>query len=392
MQVKLVVVEGQARQREVVLELPAIIGRSRGAAVAIGDAKVSRHHCELFESAGLVMVRDNNSLNGTLVDGQQVKESVVRPGARLTVGPLTFVVLYEPSEEATHEVPLAAAPATAGVPGAEEPDFAAWAAGDEEDAKDPTAPAMPDLLPPSASTPAMKPFVPNDVAETLDASTMATTPSSEPSPPAGARENRVAGKKTKPAKKPAKGTEQRSEQPEASETDAPVLPAAPTPAPADAAPPEVDFGWLAGEGPTDLSTDQANPSDETVFDESAAADQREQAEALEDEPTPSSPDKSEKKKPEKKRSWWPFGKKKAAKAKSQGANEEEPSESAATPPSDAEPTPMEPAADIVSQDATPPPSEEEPASSEPPPEDAPDSPAAENEDGFDDFLKGLGKK
>src|SRR5262245_48760792 len=132
MQVKLIVVEGQARKREVVLELPAIIGRSRGAAVTIGDSKVSRHHCELFESAGLVMVRDNNSLNGTFVDGKPVKEGVIRPGARLTVGPLTFVVLYEPSEEATREMPLGAAPGVAG-----EPDFAAWmGGGDDEPAAD----------------------------------------------------------------------------------------------------------------------------------------------------------------------------------------------------------------------------------------------------------------
>jgi hypothetical protein len=385
MQVTLIVVEGQARKREVVLELPAIIGRSRAAAVTIGDAKVSRHHCELFEAGGLVMVRDNNSLNGTFVDGQQVKECVIRPGARLTVGPLTFVVLYEPSEEATHELPPAAAP-VAGLPGAEEPDFAAWAAGDDGP-QDRFEPASPDFLPPAADAPPGP--TRGDVPESADDSTMAATPPTQgPSPQAKAQEERAAAKKSKSAKKP-KSTEP-SEPPAESQTTAPLLPTAASPAPsAPSAPGEVDFGWLAGEDSADSGTVHTDASDETVFDESVPAVKDKPSEVSEDEPTPSPPAKPDKKqpskkKPGKKRSWWPFGKKKKdAEAKAADADEEGASESPTTPPEDAEP---EAAGETSTDDA----SSDDPPAQAPSPEDA-EVPKADDEGGLDDFLKGIGR-
>jgi len=130
MQVKLIVVEGQARQRETVLELPAVIGRSRGADVTIGDPQVSREHCHLFVSDGVLVIRDNDSLNGTIVDGQRIAEAVVKPGARITVGPLTFVAIYEPTGDVDTAAAAKGGPAG---PAAAEGDFAAWAAGAEED-------------------------------------------------------------------------------------------------------------------------------------------------------------------------------------------------------------------------------------------------------------------
>ncbi len=93
--VKLIVVGGQASRRGVKLTLPAFIGRSREADLTIGHAKVSRKHCELYEYETALAVRDNKSLNGTLVNDQKITEAVVKPGDLLTVGPLTFEVQYE---------------------------------------------------------------------------------------------------------------------------------------------------------------------------------------------------------------------------------------------------------------------------------------------------------
>src|SRR5437764_598709 len=131
MQIKLIVVNGQARQREMVIELPAVIGRSRAAAVTIGDPLVSRQHCFLEEHGGMVLLRDNGSLNGTILDGQRVQaEAIIRPGAKLTVGPLTFVVIYEPAGEGvqvdTGQMPRA---------GSGAPDFEALLAGAGDDAE-----------------------------------------------------------------------------------------------------------------------------------------------------------------------------------------------------------------------------------------------------------------
>ncbi len=95
MDARLVVVEGKASRRVVQLKLPTIIGRSREADVKVGHASVSRIHCEIYELDGALVVRDAGSLNGTFIDSVRITESVLKPGDRLTVGPLTFVAEYE---------------------------------------------------------------------------------------------------------------------------------------------------------------------------------------------------------------------------------------------------------------------------------------------------------
>lgn len=61
----------------------------------VGHAAVSRIHCEIYELDGALVVRDAGSLNGTFIDNVRITESVLKPGDRLTVGPLTFVAEYE---------------------------------------------------------------------------------------------------------------------------------------------------------------------------------------------------------------------------------------------------------------------------------------------------------
>jgi predicted component of type VI protein secretion system len=95
MDARLVVVEGKASRNVVQLKLPTIIGRSREADVKVGHSSVSRIHCEIYELDGALVVRDAGSLNGTFIDGMRVTEAVLKPGDRLTVGPLTFVAEYE---------------------------------------------------------------------------------------------------------------------------------------------------------------------------------------------------------------------------------------------------------------------------------------------------------
>lgn len=100
MEVKLIVVDGKSNRRQVKLKLPADIGRSRQAKLTIGHARVSRQHCQLVERNGFVVVKDLGSLNGTFVDGDRVTEAVIKPGERLTIGPLTFQVDYQAPEAA----------------------------------------------------------------------------------------------------------------------------------------------------------------------------------------------------------------------------------------------------------------------------------------------------
>ena len=125
MEAKLVVVGGKANRSEVKLKLPAMLGRGRDVDVTVAHATVSRHHCLIYELDGALVVRDNGSLNGTLVDGKRIKEALLRPGQSLTIGPLTFRAEYEHSggfPELGAPAPVAAANEEAsGLPAVDKP-------------------------------------------------------------------------------------------------------------------------------------------------------------------------------------------------------------------------------------------------------------------------------
>ena len=100
MHAKLVVIGGDAGALQYELQLPAIIGRSRKTDVTLEHPLVSRHHCEVFESAGQLMLRDLGSLNGTFLGQTRLAESPlpVQPGDQFTIGPVTFRAEYPPHE------------------------------------------------------------------------------------------------------------------------------------------------------------------------------------------------------------------------------------------------------------------------------------------------------
>jgi pSer/pThr/pTyr-binding forkhead associated (FHA) protein len=93
---KLIVVDGDAKSRQYDLQLPTVIGRSRSTDLTLGHPLVSRQHCEVFESNGMLMVRDLGSLNGTFIGETRIAEQAmpVKPGDLLTVGPVTFQAVY----------------------------------------------------------------------------------------------------------------------------------------------------------------------------------------------------------------------------------------------------------------------------------------------------------
>ena len=94
MQVKLTVVGGKASKRTVSIRLPVSIGRSREAGLTIAHPQVSRRHCELIESDGLVLIRDVGSLNGTYIESHRIKEAPLLPDTTFSIGPLTFRIRY----------------------------------------------------------------------------------------------------------------------------------------------------------------------------------------------------------------------------------------------------------------------------------------------------------
>lgn len=109
MDVKLVVVGGDAKATEVKLKLPAVIGRGREATLTLPHPLVSRKHCEIFESDGYLVVRDMGSLNGTFINNERITEAVLPPGELLTLGTVTFRAAYQPSAAGPPDSAAAAA-------------------------------------------------------------------------------------------------------------------------------------------------------------------------------------------------------------------------------------------------------------------------------------------
>jgi pSer/pThr/pTyr-binding forkhead associated (FHA) protein len=83
----------------------ATLGRARGCNIRIPSSEVSRQHCRLRIESGVVTVEDLESANGTFLNGTRVRRvETVQPGDRLTLGPVTLVIEYEPSTDSLEAV------------------------------------------------------------------------------------------------------------------------------------------------------------------------------------------------------------------------------------------------------------------------------------------------
>ena len=92
---KLILVSGRATTEEIEMQLPFSIGRMAGSSLVIHDPSISRHHCDIVHRDDYLWVYDQGSSNGTFLNGSRVKKAVVRPGDRLKIGSLTFIVQYK---------------------------------------------------------------------------------------------------------------------------------------------------------------------------------------------------------------------------------------------------------------------------------------------------------
>ncbi len=73
-------------------ETPLVIGRKRGELI-LDDPLVSGAHCRILPKPEGFLLQDLGSTNGTMVDGKMVRESMLRPGAEITIGS-SRMILY----------------------------------------------------------------------------------------------------------------------------------------------------------------------------------------------------------------------------------------------------------------------------------------------------------
>jgi hypothetical protein len=112
MSFQLTIAEGKEAGKEFVFEQDSVlIGRVAECDVVLYDAGISRRHARIFSEAGAYFVEDVGSSNGTLVNGQPVKQKhALIEGDQVTLGPVVFVYRRVPEmdpEEATAPMPAA---------------------------------------------------------------------------------------------------------------------------------------------------------------------------------------------------------------------------------------------------------------------------------------------
>jgi predicted component of type VI protein secretion system len=69
------------------------VGRHDDCAIRIKSSQVSRRHCEIFEVAGKLAIRDLGSSNGTFVNGKKISgQQALKPGDEVTIGAVALRV------------------------------------------------------------------------------------------------------------------------------------------------------------------------------------------------------------------------------------------------------------------------------------------------------------
>jgi pSer/pThr/pTyr-binding forkhead associated (FHA) protein len=92
---------------EVVRDL-SVVGRKDDCDLRIDHKSVSKLHCVLVKTDGLLLLRDLGSTNGTRVNGQRVRRAALMPNDQLAIAGFKFRVFLGPDEPAPP--PASAAP------------------------------------------------------------------------------------------------------------------------------------------------------------------------------------------------------------------------------------------------------------------------------------------
>ena len=134
-----------------------VVGRREYCDIQIDDPSLSKRHCVLVKTDGLLVIRDLATTNGTKVKGQKIRWAALLPEDRITLGSMKFRVYLGPDD-----VPSPSEQAGNGIPRRVASGFAP--------PTPPSTPTVPRLAPKAKATPkpAKKPLADDDLPLILD--------------------------------------------------------------------------------------------------------------------------------------------------------------------------------------------------------------------------------
>src|SRR5215207_2220976 len=75
-----------------------VIGRKEDCDVRLDHKSISKQHCVIVKTDGLLLLRDLGSTNGTRVNGQRVRRAALLPNDHLHIASLKFKIEFCDSE------------------------------------------------------------------------------------------------------------------------------------------------------------------------------------------------------------------------------------------------------------------------------------------------------
>ena len=76
-----------------------LVGRKEDCDLRLDHKSVSKLHCVIVKTDGLLLVRDLGSTNGTRVNGQRIRRAALLPNDKLTIANFHYHVLFGAAAE-----------------------------------------------------------------------------------------------------------------------------------------------------------------------------------------------------------------------------------------------------------------------------------------------------